>query len=1204
MKKRLLSIFTSVSLIASAFSFGASALPTLAGNDDSGSEYLEITEAEIIENTELFTEGPKAVTVLEAAYETNSEFARLSFSDAVLFSEGLSGEGTEESPYLVGSAADLKTMGVMVNSGEASDAHYKLTSDIDLGGEEWTPIGYYNNIDEYKVSFRGVFDGDGHTVSNFKITEDTTAYLGLFGLATGAEILNVTVENATIDFDSDSIQKTYAGILVGRFITNDSGLQGRIENCKVAGSEINVSTDGSIYGGGIAGSIVAGSYDESSIFLSFLSSECDINVITNATTRYVISGTENPKIEDHLAVAGGIAGYFASLTKSSVSIVSSNANGSIRAEASPDIEGMTPSVSQPMAGGVFGDVRVAEDDGNLPGGNVTISSCFSEGTVSGVSISKSYVAGGFAGQLYATENLHINDCYSTADVSGSFTGIDSTGGGFAGQMFYPGYTTLKPLTIINCYALGDVIDLLYSESSHKDSSYHGRFVGYTQSNIYENCYKFESQTVIGTQVEATDYTAFTCLSDEEARLKDKYIGFDFDNTWQMDFDAEYFYPTLREKMGYVNFISDGVIFATGTFGANGKVSEPKDIPTKESTLEKVYTFQYWSDRENGEMFNFGGNTLSTSTNLYAVFKDSPRPYKITFVSNGTTFGSALTVIYGGSVSAPNSIPKKEDDEQYYYPFLYWSETEGGEKFDFSSYTVSGNKEFYAVFDKIDKSAWTGGVATEFESGFGTEQLPYIIKTADQFALFAKVINEQQSGYTNAYYALGADINLGGHYWVPIGISKNIPYSANFDGNGYSVNNFKIASSQYVGLFGFVRNGTIKNVSVSDFTIDYSIASEDLKDIILPKDPDDEDEVITYYSFAGGLAAYVTSSKNGTSLISGVKVQAAKFEIDAAIDYIYVGNIAGYVTSYNGSTCITNSYATTPITVNNSTGYNYVGGLVGRLNTLSSSTSLISNCYNIGDIYSKSYHSSHAGGLVAYLYSYGASYSGGKEDEGYLSSDEETAEVFADDTDIDLMLENSFAIADVYSLSTEYTSYAGYLTGECNTYAGTSKIYWPSNVDLSVVADRTWATDAARVDTTGSNAKPLATFKNADLISSDLGFDVENTWMFVDGYDYPVLKCMLSDKPVLKVSSYSFDTDGVLRAKIHALSDVDSFTVIIGVYNARNQLIKFERRTFTNNEYASEIDILYNDVMFAKHLSVSVVETSSLKPLFESIEINL
>lgn len=1188
MKKRLLSIFTSVSLIASSLSFGASALPTLAGSDDSGYEYLPMIEPEIIEESELLSEGPSAVTVYESAEESNSEFAKLSFSDAVLFSEGLSGEGTEESPYLVGSAADLKTMGGMVNSGEASDAHYKLTSDIDLGGEEWTPIGYYNNIDEYKVSFRGVFDGDGHTVSNFKITEDTTAYLGLFGLATGAEILNVTVENATIDFDSDSIQKTYAGILVGRFITNGNGLKGRIENCKVAGSEINVSTDGSIYGGGIAGSIVAGSYNESAIFLSFLSSECDINVITNATTKYVISGSENSTPEDHLAVAGGIAGYFASQTKSSITIVNSKANGSIRAEASPDIEGMTPSVSQPMAGGVFGDVRVAEDNGNLPGGDVTISSCFSEGTVSGVSISKSYVAGGFAGQLYATENLHINDCYSTADVSGSFTGIDSTGGGFAGQMFYPGYTTLKPLTIINCYALGDVIDLLYSESSHKDSSYHGRFVGYTQSNIYENCYKFESQTVIATQVEATDYNAFTCLSNEEARYLDKYVGFDFSNIWQMDPDAEYFYPTLREKTGYVNFVSEGVLVDTTVFENDGKVTCTSVIPVKSPTLDKTFEFLYWSLTEGGSSFNFESDTVSDDTTLYAVFTSKVRQYTISFMNDGAYFTTPKEVNFGGNVIVPAGIPEKADTDIYYYEFLHWSETDGGDAFDFSEFTVSGDKVFYAVYKEIDKRAWTGDVAESFSSGFGTENDPYIIKTADEFALFAKSINDAATGYTDAHFALGNDINLGGLYWAPIGDSKLNPFSGSFDGRGYSVSNFKPAVGQYIGLFGFVRNGTIKNVNVTNFVIDCSV----------------KNAIDKYPVFIGGLAAYVTS-KNGTSTISNVKVDSMQFEVEAAVHYVYAGNIAGYGTAYHsGNTYFNNCYATTPIKAVNTTGYNYVGGIVGRLNTFTGSTTLVSNCYNIGDIYSKSYHSSHAGGLVAYLYSYGKAYTGGKENEGYLSSDEETADVFADDTDIDLMLENSFAIANVYSLSTEYTSYAGYITGECNTYAGTSKIYWPSNVDLSVVADRVGTTDAAKLDTTGSNAKPLATFKNADLISSDLGFDVENTWMFVDGYDYPVLKCMVSDKPVFKVVTHSLGKDGILHAKVQILSDVDSFTVIIGVYNTRNQLIKLERRTFTNKEYASEFELNYSNMKSAKRLSVSAIETSSLKPLFESIEINL
>ena len=464
------------------------------------------------------------------------------------------------------------------------------------------------------------------------------------------------------------------------------------------------------------------------------------------------------------------------------------------------------------------------------------------------------------------------------------------------------------------------------------------------------------------------------------------------------------------------------------------------------------------------------------------------------------------------------------------------------------------------------------------------------KDADSSGLFIKVINENTAGYTDAYYELGADINLGGNYWLPVGNSKNHPFSAHFDGKGYSVSNFKPISGQFIGLFGFVRNGTIKNVNVTNFIIDVSVenSSED------------------YPVFVGGLAAYVTASSKGTSTISGVKVDSAKFEVNAAVEYLYAGNIAGYGTAYySGNTYFTDCYSTTPIKVINTTGYNYVGGLVGRLNTFTGSSSIISTSYNIGNIYSESYHSSHAGGLVGYLYSYGKQYTGGAEDEGYLSSDEEeSADLNADaNSDYDIMLVQCFSIADVYSLSTQYTSYAGYITGECNTHAGTSKIYWPSNVELSIVADKKNLTDAAKIDTTGAG-KALATFKTEDLLAESLGFDVESTWMFTDGYDYPVLRCMLSDKPILRVVAYSLSNDGVLGAKVQALSEAESFTVIIGVYNSRNQLLKLERRTFTNNEYASEFDVSYSGMKNASRIQVSAIDTKSLKPLFEAVDINL
>ena len=98
---------------------------------------------------------------------------------------------------LVSTVDELKAMDVTKS--------YILTTDLDLNGAEWDPIGTPNN------PFKGWFDGDNHTISNYVITEKNDNYNGFFGVVTG-KILNLTVSNFSINYSTDFM--TYAGGLV------------------------------------------------------------------------------------------------------------------------------------------------------------------------------------------------------------------------------------------------------------------------------------------------------------------------------------------------------------------------------------------------------------------------------------------------------------------------------------------------------------------------------------------------------------------------------------------------------------------------------------------------------------------------------------------------------------------------------------------------------------------------------------------------------------------------------------------------------------------------------------------------------------------------------------------------------------------------------------------------------------------------------
>ena len=116
------------------------------------------------------------------------------------------GSGEPNDPYLIYTAEQLNSIGLVLCD---YDAHFKLTADIDLSdytGASFNIIGtsYYNR-------FEGVFDGDGHTISNFTYISPDGNYIGLFGYVEGGEIRNLGLIDAYIFAGTGD----YVGALVG-----------------------------------------------------------------------------------------------------------------------------------------------------------------------------------------------------------------------------------------------------------------------------------------------------------------------------------------------------------------------------------------------------------------------------------------------------------------------------------------------------------------------------------------------------------------------------------------------------------------------------------------------------------------------------------------------------------------------------------------------------------------------------------------------------------------------------------------------------------------------------------------------------------------------------------------------------------------------------------------------------------------------------
>ena len=173
------------------------------------------------------------------------------------------GSGTEADPYLISDGSQLAYLAKTVNDGESyfgtssqTRKYFKLTSDIDLGNLEWTPIGKglaYGTYDNPVNPFSGIFDGDGHVISNVKITQLGSHSLGLFGGVKNANIKNVGIDGMTVEISNvtDSSKRINdIGGIVGF-------LHGTVSGCFVKNISIKNINYGCSEGyvGGIAGSV-------------------------------------------------------------------------------------------------------------------------------------------------------------------------------------------------------------------------------------------------------------------------------------------------------------------------------------------------------------------------------------------------------------------------------------------------------------------------------------------------------------------------------------------------------------------------------------------------------------------------------------------------------------------------------------------------------------------------------------------------------------------------------------------------------------------------------------------------------------------------------------------------------------------------------------------------------------------------------------
>ena len=298
-------------------------------------------------------------------------------------------------------------------------------------------------------------------------------------------------------------------------------------------------------------------------------------------------------------------------------------------------------------------------------------------------------------------------------------------------------------------------------------------------------------------------------------------------------------------------------------------------------------------------------------------------------------------------------------------------------------------------DKEIQGTFKAGIVT----GNGREENPYHISNAAQLKWFCYAVNSEF--FTSAYAVLDNDIDLGGEAWTPIGTSDR-PYTGTFDGKGHTVSGLSVSSDlEYVGLFGYTSDATIRNLTVSGS--------------------------VTSTNNSGKVGGIVGYARGGT------------IENCGNLCMVTTG-IAGGIVGHAYNTTISACYNAGKII-----GDNYAGGLVGMFTGL---TGKIYDCYNVGSVRSVSesaggivgganvcmvYNCYNAGDVTGKEASYSIGDRAGVENSYYLEgtpkdynnrTEEKSADDFADGTVLNLLKDGTHNGEDPWAKECQYVEAAG------------------------------------------------------------------------------------------------------------------------------------------------------------------------------------
>ena len=569
---------------------------------------------------------------------------------------------------------------------------------------------------------------------------------------------------------------------------------------------------------------------------------------------------------------------------------------------------------------VSGSIAGGSNLGGLVGYNQlsSVSNCVSEATV--VSSGNTQRVGGLIG--YNFNNSPVNDCYATGSVSGNgevggLIGKNQTallsncyatgnvsGGKHVGGLF--GYNQLGSIT--NCYATGNIIgdegvgglvgynyegsfSNCYALGDATGSIYVGGFVGYNILGSITECFAEGKITAGGNKAEYAG--GFAGRNDSGSISYCYAIG---------DVDGKTF------NGGFVGYNNSGVISVcsaqgdvvgtgdyNGGFAGGNNTGSLRNSYSTGNVEGKSYTAGFCGLSNSGSIINsYCASQIDGNGNYIGCFLGVTWSGSL----NNNFWNSDISGLGCGEVNGAMGLTNEQmlDIQTFLDPNWNFSDI----------WVMSPNGYPVHKWFNID-------VPME---GDGSKDNPYQIAT--------KAHLEQVNMNTDAYYVLVADIDLSSTVYTTAIISPDTDNTTNqfegnifmgsFDGNGYVISGMTIntqgSPNKYLGLFGYVSRGSIKNVVLEDVSI---TADSNIR-------------------YIGSLAGYVSSS-----LINGC---SATGEINVANNGSFYGGLIGR----NASSRVYGNWADVDLAAGE--GSMYVGGFVGYNYIIGK----IVDCYSNSQVY--------------------------------------------------------------------------------------------------------------------------------------------------------------------------------------------------------------------------------------------------------------